>query len=652
MRSKIIWLTWMTVLLLSNLSVLCVRSAAAQCILQPTDSGQNGQTRSQNFLSLVHDLYAVDFQPTHRVVVNGKTLQAPPWFWSSTDCDVPHLQSNNGMIASPSFSDYLVVSDELSELAVVTALADDDTRMMEIHNTVQAMASATYPGLPCWIAEVSGNSLVCRSPDTATDATARFGLAYYYAANNPSFPAASRAIYRSAGDALAMQHLAAEYAPHSCYTSPVTGASLCDWLAGGANTATAGVGGLKMWIGYFQDVARFLLAAAVSTGDSTYSNRAREVVDQWLIASTFNGSNLTFGRTNFGWDIAAQPIAPRPGDSYYWQQGRAWDDSDAPRALWMGDVLRAVDLATHQAPLTGAYSQLSTWVQLLLANGTQTATSSCIQYNQDGTAVSGNCGADYYYNGLGAGLYTYLNTTQLDDKLDTALSQYGWAGGHTWNNAACFGLYRGLRPVKALAAAIGLDAAAYGGTSCTAGHILSAGKAGTGAGTVTSSPVGISCGASCLAAFTAGTTVTLTAAPASGSTFGGWSGACTGTGSCTITLDADRSVTATFNASTTPPAAPTWLRVDTVPGTATQLKLTWQDNSNNEAGFKVERKQGCCGPWTSLPDASANSTGTATYQSTGLQCGGTTYAYRVWAFNAGGSSAKTNEAARATPACP
>jgi hypothetical protein len=542
------------------------RPAAAQCILQPTDPGQNGQTRGQNFLALVHDVYAVDLHPTHRVVVGGKTLQAPPWFSSSTDCDVPHLQGN-GMIASPSFSDYLVVSDELSELAVVTALAADDTRMMEIHNTVQAMASTTYPGLPCWIAEVTGSSLTCRSQDTATDATARFGLAYYYAANNPNFPAASRATYRSAGDALAARHLAVEYAPHNCYTSPVTGASLCDWVAGGANTATAGVGGLKMWIGYFQDVARFLLAAGVSTGNSAYSDRARDVVDQWLIASTFNGTTLTFGRTNFGWNTAVSPIAPRPGDSYYWQSGRAWDDSDAPRALWMGDVLRAADLATHQAQFPAAYADLSTWVQFLLANGTQTATTSCIQYNQDGTAVSGNCGTDSYYNGLGAGLYTYQSTAQLDDKLDRALTQYGWASGHTWNSAACFGLYRGLRPVKALAAAIGLDAAAYGGTSCAA--------------------------------------------------------------------------------SVTPPAAPTWLRFDSTGGTSTQLKLLWQDNSNNEDGFKIERKVGCCGPWTEIATVGPNVT---TYTNTGLTCGVDPYAYRVWAFNTGGVSLKTNEAGQ-KPGC-
>ncbi|HVT17787.1 MAG TPA: fibronectin type III domain-containing protein [Thermoanaerobaculia bacterium] len=643
------------------LLVLPAAPAAAQCLLPPGGPGENGQTWSQNFFTLVNDLYADDFHPTHSFMAGGQLLQAPPWYSSSTDCDAAHLKDGSGAInppiASPSFSDYLVVSDELSELAVVTALADNDTRMMAIHHTIQAMASATHPGLPCWIAEVSGGSLTCRSQDTATDATARFGLAYYHAANNPTFPAASRTIYRAAGNALAARHLATEYAQGQCYTSSVTQQQVCNWVGGGGDTAAAGVGNLKMWIGYFQDVARFLLAAYVSTGDRTYSDRAAEVVDQWLIASTFDSTHLTFGRTNFGWDTTAQPIAPRPGDAYYWQQGRAWDDADAPRALWMGDVLRAVDLATGHAPLARAYAKLSSWVQKLLANGTQTATTSCVQYNQDGTVqynqngTGVNCGTDYFYNGLGAGLSTYDGTSLLADKLGTALSQFGWTATHpTWNSAACFGIYRGIRPVKALASAIGLDAATWGGTPCAgASSTLTVTAAGTGSGTVGSSPAGISCPSSCVATFAPGTMVSLSATASAGSSFSGWSGACGGTGGCTVTLDANRAVTATFTANGTPPAAPTWLRVTTV--SASELKLTWQDNSNNETGFKVERKEGCCGPWTPLPDAPANSTGTATYESTGLKCG-TSYAYRVWAFNAAGASAKTNEAAASTAACP
>ncbi len=43
--------------------------------------------------------------------------------------------------------------------------------------------------------------------------------------------------------------------------------------------------------------------------------------------------------------------------------------------------------------------------------------------------------------------------------------------------------------------------------------------------------------------------MTLSAVPAVGSVFAGWSGACAGTGSCAVTLDAAKSVTATFNLS-------------------------------------------------------------------------------------------------------
>ncbi|HYD40222.1 MAG TPA: glycoside hydrolase family 11 protein [Anaeromyxobacter sp.] len=84
-------------------------------------------------------------------------------------------------------------------------------------------------------------------------------------------------------------------------------------------------------------------------------------------------------------------------------------------------------------------------------------------------------------------------------------------------------------------------------------YALSVTKSGTGSGTVTSNTGGINCGSTCSANISSGTAVTLTATPSSGSTFGGWSGACTGTGSCIVTMTAARSVTATFNGTTPPP---------------------------------------------------------------------------------------------------
>jgi len=82
-------------------------------------------------------------------------------------------------------------------------------------------------------------------------------------------------------------------------------------------------------------------------------------------------------------------------------------------------------------------------------------------------------------------------------------------------------------------------------------------KSGTGTGTVVSSPAGIQCGTACSASFAGDTVVTLTAVAAAGSTFGGWSGACTGTGACVVSMTDHRTVTATFEpVSTTPCANP------------------------------------------------------------------------------------------------
>src|SRR4051812_18909974 len=61
-------------------------------------------------------------------------------------------------------------------------------------------------------------------------------------------------------------------------------------------------------------------------------------------------------------------------------------------------------------------------------------------------------------------------------------------------------------------------------------------KGGAGSGTVTSSPSGIDCGYTCQRSYVPSAVVTLTASPASDSTFAGWSGDCSGTGTCEVTM--------------------------------------------------------------------------------------------------------------------
>ena len=77
-------------------------------------------------------------------------------------------------------------------------------------------------------------------------------------------------------------------------------------------------------------------------------------------------------------------------------------------------------------------------------------------------------------------------------------------------------------------------------------HTLAVSSAGSGSGSVTCN------GAPCAAGYDEGTSITLAATASSGSTFAGFSGGgCSGT-SCTLTLNADTAVTATFNANPPP----------------------------------------------------------------------------------------------------
>jgi hypothetical protein len=72
-------------------------------------------------------------------------------------------------------------------------------------------------------------------------------------------------------------------------------------------------------------------------------------------------------------------------------------------------------------------------------------------------------------------------------------------------------------------------------------------KAGSGSGTVTASPGGIDCGADCSERYAPATSVTLTATPATGAEFSGWSDGCGTTSTCVVDVaTGDVTRTATF----------------------------------------------------------------------------------------------------------
>ncbi|MBC7363342.1 MAG: SBBP repeat-containing protein [Candidatus Aminicenantes bacterium] len=91
------------------------------------------------------------------------------------------------------------------------------------------------------------------------------------------------------------------------------------------------------------------------------------------------------------------------------------------------------------------------------------------------------------------------------------------------------------------------------------------------------------------------------------------------------------------------PAAPSDLVAQAM--SASQVRLSWVDNSYNEDGFKVERKTGEAGTWAQVGVASADSTSFLDNSVSEL----TTYYYRIKAYNSAGDSSYSNEAMVTTP---
>ena len=141
--------------------------------------------------------------------------------------------------------------------------------------------------------------------------------------------------------------------------------------------------------------------------------------------------------------------------------------------------------------------------------------------------------------------------------------------------------------------------------------------AGSGRGTVTSAPNGINCGATCSADFPPGTTVTLTVASDPTSSFTGWSGPCSGTGVCIITLDKDQSITATFALSASDFSISTGLPTpDPVrPGQSSAAALTITSVKEFNAAVVFECSVSpllARGPECSAPSVTPSTNGSAT----------------------------------------
>lgn len=178
------------------------------------------------------------------------------------------------------------------------------------------------------------------------------------------------------------------------------------------------------------------------------------------------------------------------------------------------------------------------------------------------TLTSGACGLS---DGSTAGSWRLPNRKELLSIVDRSKSSPALPAGHPFSGVQTGNYWSSTTNVSQTTAAWFLNASigylasinksnTYAVLPVRGGQAgpfsplaLTVTKAGNGTGKVTASSGALTwLKGTAKAGFSAGSTVTLTAAADSGSTFTGWSGACSGTGTCALTMSGDQSVTATF----------------------------------------------------------------------------------------------------------
>ena len=383
-----------------------------------------------------------------------------PWYGTSSSCTVNDLKSGSSCNSGETIdmSHNCMVTDEFSQVGILVAMGQNQQRMDQFFNTVNAIPS-TSGQIPAWRVYRSGTSIEpCRSGingncDTASDATARIIIALFAASNNSYFAnQAQKTRYHELAKNLSAQMVAYETL-YSCKPSSLGHGQICYWLAAGAGAKSGGFASTDFaYTGYYPDAIIAMLQACAQTGNATYCAVAGNFTLNYLEASKWTGQSFRVppGRS-FKWVNTSGIPAPSCTNTCNPDQ---WDGADAPRALGMCQANYYA--ARVGITLPGLQSYCTQWGNLYMNN----PNSAPYQYYADGqNSVSSQSG--YFAQGMQALFQSGgHNAALFAPTLDNALSRYS-TSRRTFDNQACFGVYTQAFAIRALGFGIGRDEASF-----------------------------------------------------------------------------------------------------------------------------------------------------------------------------------------------
>ena len=280
--------------------------------------------------------------------------------------------------------------------------------------------------------------------------------------------------------------------------------------------------------------ANFQVAGGTETGASTLRVIANGIASQAVAVTIVNGTALTVSVTGSG-TVASNPagISCPSTCSAGFASGTPVTLTATPASGWIfsGWGGACSGNAGCTVTMNSPQSVSATFIQLFTLSVTVSGSGS-VTSSPAGVTCPSTCNASFT-----AGTAVTLTATPADG--------WGFAG---WSGA-CSGFGNCVVTMNA----------AQSVTATFAQPVYTLNVSVSGNGTVTSSPAGINCGSTCTMNYSSGTPVTLTATPTGGATFSGWGGACSGNGSCLVTMNSLESVTAIFSASAPSPSARTWV---------------------------------------------------------------------------------------------